>query len=557
MRELTRLWHALDEVSALVGVEAQWRDWLGDEFDLVRGLLRPEQDRATSYLCSSPGGAGCPRRVVVHGEDDIVAVCGCSPAECDPIKLAPIDVIVHRLDETKLGKVVAQALGFKPARGGEVDLPGVTTIGTIDVAIGRRAPVLLVLQASVDDERHVIERLLASSRQTSPLMVVPAELPLDLSRQIEASGAAVVVCADLLAWDASGLIARDGAQSIVDAARARMAQHFANSAAGVMDRSASGYRASNSTEGVSADAAQQVCESLREANGLVTMTDASLSDGVFVVGRLARRSKSVPVVWMPTSLPALDEACRGIHQKLGEDGLVVLLEDNASPRLVEPGVVLLARGEHDDLQLWRALDLLDPSYGDGRIKSKTAIFDDVAIEFAHVPGERHVVRIAGSEISSFGLSDQKFLRLLCLAAARRADPDVDGGGWLDKFKLEGDEKDHDLEALRRAMGSRTYCSLPQEERRALIKSSPKRDGRIRLAIDPRHVRFDTSLAGLGFISELPSTGTKKTATPGSKAYTQNMQQSRKISERLLKLAQQLGIDVRPGEGGVEPKRTPA
>ena len=557
MQELTRLWHALDGTSALAGVEAQWRDWLGDEFALVRGFLRPEQERASSYPCDSPGGAGCPRRVVVHGEDDIVAVCGCSPAECDPVKLVAADVIVHRLDEVKLAKAVAQVLGFKPAKGSDVDLAGVTMIGVVDVGIGRRAPVHLVLQASVDDQRHVIERLLASSRRSSPLLVVPTELPLELCRQVEAAGGAVVVFTDLLRWDANGLAARDGAQNIVDAARARMAEQFAKSATGVMDRAAAGYRASKSAEGIGVDVAQQVCETLREANGLVTMTDASLSDGVFAVGRLSRRSKSVPVVWMPTSLPALDEACRGIHQKLGEDGLVVLLEDNASPRLVEPGVVLLARGEHDDLQLWRALDLLDPGYRDDRIKSKTAIFDDVVIEFAHVPGERHVVRIGGSELASFGLSDQKFLRLLCLAAARRADTDVDGGGWLDKFKLEGDEKDHDLEALRRAMGSKTYCALAQEERRALIKASPKRDGRIRLAIDPRHVYFDSSLAQLGFISELPGAGTKKAATPGSKAHTQNMQQSRKISERLLKLARELGIEAHPGEGGVEPERTPA
>jgi len=541
MQELTRLWHVLDGASALVGVEAQWRDWLGDEFDLVRGLLRPEQDRATSYPCDSPGGTGCPRRVVVHGEDDIVAVCGCSPPECDPIKLAATDVIVHRLDEVKLGKVVAQLLGFKSAKGSVVDLQGVTPIGVVDVAIGRRAPVHLVLQASVDDERHVIERLLASSRRSSPLLVVPTELPLDLGRQVEVAGGDVVVCADLLVWDANGLVARDGAQSIVDAARTRMALRFANSSVGVRETAAAGYGASNSTEGIGADAARQVCESLREANALDPMNGASLSDGVFVVGRLARRDKRVPVVWMPSSPPALDETCRGIHQKLSEDGLVVLLEESASPRLVEPGVVLLARGEHDDLQLWRALDLLDPAYREGRIKSKTAIFDDVAIEFAHVPGERHVVRIAGSEISSFGLSDQKFLRLLCLAAARRADPDVDGGGWLDKFKLEGDEKDHDLEALRRAMGAKVYGTLSPKERRALIKASPKRDGRIRLAIDPRHVHFDDSLAQLGFISDLPGTGSKKTATPGSKAHAENMQHSRKISERLLKLARELGL----------------
>ena len=105
--------------------------------------------------------------------------------------------------------------------------------------------------------------------------------------------------------------------------------------------------------------------------------------------------------------------------------------------------------------------------------------------------------------------------------------------------IEGDEKDHDLEALRRAMGSKTYCALSQEERRALIKASPKRDGRIRLAIDPRHVHFDDSLAQLGFISDLPGTGSKKTATPCSKAHSENMHQ-RQVGSRRWRRAHRRG-----------------
>lgn len=89
-----------------------------------------------------------------------------------------------------------------------------------------------------------------------------------------------------------------------------------------------------------------------------------------------------------------------------------------------------------------------------RIKDQRALFTDVSFEFATEPGVRHIVRINGFDFGGFRSSDLKFTRLLLLAAARAADVDAEGGGWLDKWRLLGDEGDHDLQELRAELEKR-------------------------------------------------------------------------------------------------------
>src|SRR5690606_2454551 len=86
-----------------------------------------------------------------------------------------------------------------------------------------------------------------------------------------------------------------------------------------------------------------------------------------------------------------------------------------------------------------------------RHRRPEALFEDVRIEFASAP-DRHIVRLNGTELAGFARSDTKFARLLLLAAARWADPDVELGGWLKKSPaLQLDEKENDLRELRNAL----------------------------------------------------------------------------------------------------------
>ena len=299
--------------------------------------------------------------------------------------------------------------------------------------------------------------------------------------------------------------------------------------------------------------AENIFAGLRAANGL-TPIETAPGRSVVPVGVLARRGMRLPVVWMLHDFAPFEELCLGLRQKLGGDGLVVLLGQPpakpitlaASARVAVLDMLDDARG---DLHLWRAFDVLDPRYLERRATEPTALFDEVVLEFANIPGERHVVRINGHDFGGFQKSDVKFLRLLYLAAARKADLDVDGGGWVEKFKLQGDEKDHDLEAVREELRRHAHPLLSEKECVALVKTSPARDGRIRLAVLPNHIRFDASLAELHFVGEQQTTSKadKRKKMPGAANLERNLARGLKVAKKLLADARKLGVPG-PTEG---------
>lgn len=302
--------------------------------------------------------------------------------------------------------------------------------------------------------------------------------------------------------------------------------------------------------------AEQVFAALRERNDLAPL-DHGLGDTIVPVGQLLWRGRRIPVVWMRQPADPFEEICLGLKARLGADSLIVLLSQTAGHAigLCRSGsvVVLDIRDDRSgDLELWRALDAIDPTYRCTRVTDATAIFDDLTLEFATVPGEHHVVRINDHDVVGFRQSDLKFMRLLYLAAMRAKDLDVDGGGWMQKWRLHGDDKNHDIEALRDALAKSPHPALTSDELKALIKSSPSRDGRVRLAVHPRRVRFDSSLAGLTFLAGLsnPSIEGKKRRTPGADQLEENRRQGLEVAKKLLKAARETGVlPLNPGDGG--------
>ena len=293
--------------------------------------------------------------------------------------------------------------------------------------------------------------------------------------------------------------------------------------------------------------AQDIFRALHPLNGLAPL-EVPLPDPVVPVGVLKRRGRTLPVVWMHRLMPPFAEICAGLRAKLRGDGLIVLLSLSAGVttgvRLDGDVVVLgLAPNSKGDLALWRALDALDPNYRTNRIADPSALFEEAVLTFSTVPGERHLVTINGHPFGGFQESDLKFLRLLRLAAARAENEDVECGGWLEKYHLQGDDKDHDLEDLRKELGTYAHPDLNEHERTALIKSSPKRDGTVRLAVLPHNIHFDPSLADLQLIGGLQTDDGKgkRRKTPGVEKLKQNLAKGRLVAEKLLKDCRAHGV----------------
>ena len=152
----------------------EWQRLLGSEFPVASRLLRPTDRRVNAYPCPSPGGDGCPRRVVVHDNGQIVAVCNDVDQGCRDIRLSPEDIIAYELDRRGLGLAAALALGVKPDFSSLEDLWETYRIGEYRPRAGRRFPVFMTIQQEKERFEAVILRL--CQRTESPfLLLAPTE----------------------------------------------------------------------------------------------------------------------------------------------------------------------------------------------------------------------------------------------------------------------------------------------------------------------------------------------------------------------------------------------
>ncbi|MBF0143068.1 MAG: hypothetical protein HQL59_06370 [Magnetococcales bacterium] len=162
MRTAMRFWRALEAIPGQADVIGEWRLAFGEDFDLARRFLRPTERRAKVFRCPKPGGQGCPRRVVVHGKGDIVAVCANVERDCDSLELAEADIIVQTLDHRRLGSAVAGALGIKPNLVVMEGLSSTLRIGEDRSLPGKRFPLFFTIPQGPDGFRKAVLSLVAT-----------------------------------------------------------------------------------------------------------------------------------------------------------------------------------------------------------------------------------------------------------------------------------------------------------------------------------------------------------------------------------------------------------
>ena len=163
MRRLSRFWSGLEAVSGLAAVSVEWQEAWGQEYDVGRAFLRPTGQLAASYPCPHPGGEECPRGVVVHGEQDIVAVCRAVPRQCDDVTLTKADVVVWELDWRKLGTAIGRALGLTAPHRPRQVLPGTMRLGWHYLVGGKRVAGYLTIQHEAQALSAILSRLLAEA----------------------------------------------------------------------------------------------------------------------------------------------------------------------------------------------------------------------------------------------------------------------------------------------------------------------------------------------------------------------------------------------------------
>ena len=176
MRNLNRLWSTLETIPGLSGVLAEWREYLGDEFALVKPLLKSTGRKSRSYPCPSPGGPGCPREVVEHRDGSIVAVCGDQEERnCDDVALSLADVLVQTLDRGKLAGLVAKALTIEADFSAVEGFAECWHVGDYTPFAGRRFPVYMLLAFDETKRTEAVQRLCRISAGPFMLAVPTAD----------------------------------------------------------------------------------------------------------------------------------------------------------------------------------------------------------------------------------------------------------------------------------------------------------------------------------------------------------------------------------------------
>ena len=207
MRIVNQFWQSLEAVSGQSDILSEWQRNTGEDFDLSRYFLRPTDRRALVFRCPTPGGEGCPRRVVVHDNGDIVAACANTDWGCDNVSLTESDIIVHTLDRYALSTAVAECLDLQPAFSEIYGHKILFCIGEDIPFPGKRFSVFMILPRNPEGLREAVISLLAL--MDGPFIILTPtgrHLEADIASLLARVGAVHLPLVDILGVNGDGLL---------------------------------------------------------------------------------------------------------------------------------------------------------------------------------------------------------------------------------------------------------------------------------------------------------------------------------------------------------------
>jgi hypothetical protein len=209
---ISKFWKALDALIDSATDRREWAIMLGDEFGCVvidepgcnLPVVRSIGTFATSTACPSPGGEGCPRRIVRHEDGSIRAVCGDSPKACADLDLNKTDIMVFALDRAALARGIADALALSD-RPASFDRRTVFRIGSHNISAGHGFPVFLTVPGPLPSEDAAqFDNVVSNPGPKLLLTPTMASIPAHLAAVLDRNGVARLALDDLIDLDDHG-----------------------------------------------------------------------------------------------------------------------------------------------------------------------------------------------------------------------------------------------------------------------------------------------------------------------------------------------------------------
>ena len=239
---ISKLWKALDALTDAATDRREWALLLGEEFCFLVAdepgcrlpLLRSAGTLATSTSCPTPGGEGCPRRIIYHDDGSIRAVCGDRPKACSDLDLNGKDVLIYGLDRAALARAVANAFNLSNRPTGP-DRGPVFRIGSHNVFAGRGFPIFLTVPGpSPTEDVAQFDELVAHPGPRLLLAPTTSSIPAHLAAGLDRRGVARMALDALLDLDDRGQLRSARPMTEIFAGlRAQLAAGTGNSAAGL------------------------------------------------------------------------------------------------------------------------------------------------------------------------------------------------------------------------------------------------------------------------------------------------------------------------------------
>ncbi len=203
MMQIPKFWQALDDLADAATDRREWQAILGSEFDVVSRFLTSTGTLATSIACPSPGGEGCPRKVVRHDDSSIRAICGDSPKACADLDLSRDDIAILGLDRTGFATAVASALALSiPAK---FERQKAFRIGSHGVFAGRGFPVFLTIPGPAPtDDAAPFDDIIGLPGPKLVLTPTNASLPASVVGNLQRSDVTLFALSDLLVVNDQG-----------------------------------------------------------------------------------------------------------------------------------------------------------------------------------------------------------------------------------------------------------------------------------------------------------------------------------------------------------------
>ena len=149
MKTVPAFWKALDEIPGIATDARDWRCRLGDEFEHVSRFLRRTGRLALGVDCPSPGGDGCPRRVIKRPGGGWRAVCGSLDSRCDALDLSVDDIAILEVDRAILAANLVGAFAFTRSSTA-TGLGRILSLGEYAITAGASSSAFLLLPGQQD-----------------------------------------------------------------------------------------------------------------------------------------------------------------------------------------------------------------------------------------------------------------------------------------------------------------------------------------------------------------------------------------------------------------------